>query len=430
MATNQLLTLKSVWLPQGRDLCPHQADGVNKLSNPFSLQHLPYGIVNFGESTPHVCVRYDNLAISLSRLCSEKILVIDELDESVFKSTNLNGLVGLPANKTVELRSRLQELISQGRHEHKDVSLSLKPYPEEDPRVLCPLLPRDFVDFYCSRHHAFRVGCLFRGPENALPEQYFNLPIGYHGRSSTIFGSGTPVPRPQGISKGTPPRFGPSERLDYELEVGFVLRPHQGRLTPDQAWQKIFGVVLVNDWSARDIQAFEYKPLGPFLGKSFATTVGNWITPLEALEGHFMTNQDSDHEVLPHLFESAPHHIDLPITANLSKENGEILTVCRSNLKNLAWSPAQMVAHLSSNDTIISAGDLIATGTVSGPDNGSEACLLELTSGGKKPFSLAGNEQTFLKDGDSITLFGGHHGVGLAPCSGKVMPSPNGKQHD
>jgi fumarylacetoacetase len=230
--------------------------------------------------------------------------------------------------------------------------------------------------------------------------------------------SGTSVSRPHGIVKG--PVFQPTERLDYELEVGFVLRGQHGRLSPDQAAARIFGVVLVNDWSARDIQAFEYKPLGPFLGKSFATSVGAWVTPIEALDEWRTPNQDSTHEVLPHLLEEKPNHFEIPLWASLETGQGDSERICSTNLRNLAWSAAQMVSHLTSNGTVITAGDLIATGTVSGPEKGAEACLLERTEGGKQPLSVGSQERTFLADGDTITLLGGHPGVGLAPCRGTI----------
>ena len=391
------------------------------IQDPFSLKHLPYGIVDFQEEQPHLCVRYRDLAVSLEGLRRHKLLTVGE---EITRSRNLNPFLRLSPSHRSDLRARVKELLAADEHlEAPGATMKLQPYPLDDSRVLCPVEARDFVDFYCSRHHAFRVGCLFRGPENALPEQYFHLPIGYHGRSSTLFGSGRPIPRPQGIRKGEPPSFGDSQRLDYELEVGFVLHGHHGRLSPEEAWQKIFGVMLVNDWSARDIQAFEYKPLGPFLGKSFATTVGSWITPLEALKAWRCKNTDSAHQVLPHLAESEPHHLDLPLQADLTTAAGDTVTVCRSNLKNLAWSAAQMVAHLSSNGTIITAGDVIATGTVSGPEKGAEGCLLERTEGGKAPFSVGQEQRTFLLDGDTITLYGGHPGVGLGPCRGKVLAS-------
>jgi fumarylacetoacetase len=391
------------------------------IEQPFSLQHLPYGIVRFGR-TPHLCVRLEDQAISLYVLAESGLLKGLDLGREVTLADNLNPLIALDRKTHSDLRSRLLQILGRSDHLHlRDVARSLAPYPTDDPKTLLPLAPTDFVDFYCSRHHAFRVGCLFRGPDNALPDQYFDLPIGYHGRCSTVFGSGTPVARPHGILKGDPkPRYAPTERLDYELEVGFVLRGHHGALKPDQAFDQIFGIVLVNDWSARDIQAFEYRPLGPFLGKSFATSVGNWVTPLEALESWQQSNTDSDHATLPHLSETNDHHFDIPLSAVLTTADGTEQTICNSNLKHLAWSAAQMVAHLSSNGTIISPGDLIATGTVSGPDSGAEACLLESTSGGKSAFEIGDETRTFLQDGDTITLLGGHLGFGLAPCRGLI----------
>jgi fumarylacetoacetase len=395
---------------------------VNLTEDPFSLQHLPYGIVRFGRGRPHLCVRLEDYAISLDGLRRAGLLKPIQPAESITRAETLNPLLELPQETLSKLRERLLTLLGRGDYLNlKGAVKDLAPYPQDDPSVLNPLCPRDFVDFYSSRHHAFRVGCLFRGPENALPEQYFHLPIGYHGRSSTIVVSGTDIARPSGIVNGPPPVYRPSARLDYELEVGFVLRGHHGPLSPDEAWNLIFGVVLLNDWSARDIQAFEYRPLGPFLGKSFATSVGAWVTPLQALQGWRTSHRDSDHEVLPHLSESNRHHLDLPLTASIRTENGDELQICTTNLRHLCWSAAQMVAHLSSNGTVISTGDLIATGTVSGPEKGAEACLLERTVGGKEPLQIGSESRTFLAQGDTLTLLGGHPGLGLAPCRAKIL---------
>lgn len=390
------------------------------IEQPFSLQHLPYGIVRFG-AVPQLCVRLEDRAVSLFALAERGLLKGIELARDVTLASSLNPLIALPRETHLALRERLLKVLGRGDHLNlEQAAKTLAPYPADDPDTLMPLSPTDFVDFYCSRHHAFRVGCLFRGPENALPEQYFDLPIGYHGRCSTLFGSGTPVMRPRGIVKGEPPTFQPSSRLDFELEVGFVLRPQHGQLSPDRAFERIFGIVLVNDWSARDIQAFEYRPLGPFLGKSFATSVGRWVTPVEALEHLRRANQDSDHPTLPHLTETGHHHFDLPLSAVLTTAGGSERVICQTNLKNLAWSAAQMVSHLSSNGTIISTGDLIATGTVSGPEPGSEACLLESTEGGKTLLEVGNESRAFLQDGDTVTLLGGCLGFGLAPCRGQV----------
>ena len=388
------------------------------VENPFSLRHLPYGIVDFGEGHPHLAVRLNDQAVSLEVL--RRAGFLPELEASHSVAESLNPLLALPRQSHLELRSRLAELLRNDHLEARGALLDLAPYPQDDPRVRNPLRPGDFVDFYCSRHHAFRVGSLFRGPAEALPEQYFHLPIGYHGRSSTIQVSGQPISRPSGITSG--PAFGPTQRLDYELEMAYVLRPCDHPVSPDQAAELIFGLVLLNDWSARDIQAYEYRPLGPFLGKSFATSVGAWITPREALEAWSQPNTDSDHSVLPHLQESGHHHLELPLWAHLKGEEGQA-EICQTNLRHLAWSPAQMLAHLTSNGTLIRAGDMIASGTVSGPETGAEACLLERTDGGRQPFQLGesqGSERRFLHDGDTVTLLGGHPGVGLAPCRARV----------
>lgn len=390
------------------------------ISQPFSLAHLPYGIVAFHDG-PHLCVRWEDQAISLERLRQAGRFSDLDLTPAHTTANCLNFFLGLSRATHHEIRKRLTELLAaKGHLEIPDCTRTLAPYPEDDPKVLCPVNPGDYVDFYCSRHHAFRVGCLFRGPDNALPEQYFHLPIGYHGRSSTIFVSGHSFHRPHGITSG--PQYGPSQRLDYELEVGFVLRASQGPKTADEAAELLFGVVLLNDWSARDIQAFEYRPLGPFLGKSFATSVGAWVTPWEALKTWTQGNSDSDHPVLPHLQESGAYHLDLPLSAHLTADDGQV-ELCSTNLKHLAWSAAQMVAHLSSNGTLIRAGDLIATGTISGPETGAEACLLERTDGGKRPLALdqPGAMRRFFHDGDTVTLLGGHPGVGLAPCRARLL---------
>lgn len=398
------------------------------VEQPFSLQHLPYGIVTFPDG-PQLCVRWEDRAISLERLRAAHLFKGIAIEMAHTQATSLNPFLALSRETHLQIRERLTQILSRGDHlKVKNSLLALAPYPQDDPRVANPVDAGDYVDFYCSRHHAFRVGCLFRGPENALPEQYFDLPIGYHGRSSTISVSGQNFHRPQGITSGasgsTGPSFGPSQRLDYELEVGFLLRPSDRPRTPDEAAELLFGLVLLNDWSARDIQAFEYRPLGPFLGKSFATSVGAWVTPWEALEPWFQPNTDSHHPVLPHLRESKPHHVDLPLFAHLEGEDGQA-ELCSTNLQHLAWSAAQMVAHLSSNGTLLRAGDLIATGTISGPETGAEACLLERTDGGKRPLALdqPGVERRFLHDGDTVTLLGGHLGVGLAPCRARVLPS-------
>lgn len=392
------------------------------IDDPFSLNHLPYGIVTFTGDT-HLAIRLKDEAISLEVLREYGLLNLPELTQAVTRTTSLNPLINLPPSTLSHLRDQLGRALSQKIP--PQARCRLAPYPQDDKQVLSPILPGDYVDFYASQHHAFRVGCLFRGPDQALPSQYFDLPIGYHGRTSTLLVSGTPIKRPQGITAG--PCFGPTRQLDYELEVAFLLHPCSQPVTPDDAAKLLFGMTLLNDWSARDIQAYEYRPLGPFLGKSFATSIGAWVTPIQAFSRYLTHNKDSNHPVLPHLQEKAPHHLDIPLWANLDIGSAST-TLCKTSLRHLAWSAAQMVAHLTSNGTIIRPGDLIATGTISGPQTGSQACLLERTSAGKHPFAVGASTRTFLEDGDTITLLGGYPGLGLAPCRGQIIPAAIGKE--
>jgi fumarylacetoacetase len=286
----------------------------------------------------------------------------------------------------------------------------------------------DYTDFYASRDHATNVGTMLRGPENALPASWLHLPIGYHGRASSIVISGTPIRRPCGQARpanAEAPVFGPSRSLDYELEVAAVVGPgnHLGHPIPvGLAEDHLFGLVLLNDWSARDIQAWEYVPLGPFLGKNFATSISPWIVPLAALEPFRCAGPKQEPEPFPYLAQKGPGAFDIVLEATL---NGERITA--SNFRHLYWSLAQMVAHHTCGGCNLQPGDLLATGTVSGPTPESRGCLLELTWRGSQPLTLAdGQTRTFLQDGDTLTLSGYAQGegyrVGFGSVSGQIQP--------
>jgi fumarylacetoacetase len=273
-----------------------------------------------------------------------------------------------------------------------------------------PVLPftvADYVDFYSSLEHATNLGRMFRPDADPLLPNWRHLPVGYHGRAGTVVVSGTPVRRPQGqtLPPGADaPTFGPSARLDFELELGFVVgtASRHGEPVPAGAFRDhVFGVVLVNDWSARDIQAWEYAPLGPFLGKSFATSISAWVTPLALLEDRRVAPPPQEPEPLPHLRVFEDWALDLPLEVEL---NGTVIS--RGNARGLYWTMPQQLAHATSNGASIRTGDLMASGTISGADRGTEGSLIELTVNGREPLRLGGVERTFLEDGDEVVLRG------------------------
>ncbi len=295
--------------------------------------------------------------------------------------------------------------------------------PVADVELLLPVAVADYVDFYSSIEHATNLGRLFRPGGDALLPNWRELPVGYHGRAGTVVVSGTDVVRPSGQRKppdAERPVFGPSVRLDIELELGFVVATPSALGEPvpvERALDHLFGCVLVNDWSARDLQAWEYVPLGPFLGKSFATSVSPWVVPLDALAGARVDLPPQEPEPLPYLRE-APWAYDLALEVEL---NGTV--VSRTSARNLYWSVAQQVAHLTVNGASLRTGDLLATGTISGPEPSARGSLIELTWNGAEPLTLAdGSRRTFLEDGDEVVLRGRGPGVDLGEVRGRITP--------
>jgi fumarylacetoacetase len=299
--------------------------------------------------------------------------------------------------------------------------------------LLRPVDPPDYVDFYSSLEHAENLGRMFRPGADPLPENWRWLPAGYHGRSGSVVVSGTPVRRPCGQlppGPGERPAFGPSRALDFELELGFVTGdgPPLGEPLPvDGAEEVIFGVALVNDWSARDIQRWEYQPLGPFLGKSFATSIAAWVTPLEALAACRATPPPQDPPPLSYLRASEPWALDLELSVALEPGGGPETTIARTNARGLYWTMAQQLAHATAGGAAVRAGDLYASGTISGASPGSYGSLIELSRGGREPVALAGGDsRAFVEDGDTVVLRGrsgaGPH-VELAEVRGTVVPA-------
>jgi fumarylacetoacetase len=290
--------------------------------------------------------------------------------------------------------------------------------PVEQPQLGMPFEVADYVDFYSSLHHATNLGRMFRpGAEPLLPN-WRHLPVGYHGRSGTVVPTGSVIPRPTGQHPGG--AFGPSRRLDIELEAGFVIGTPSRRGEPvpiDRALDHVFGMVLVNDWSARDIQAWEYQPLGPFLGKSFATSISAWVVPIEELLDRRVPTEPQEPEPLPYLREE-PWAFDIPLEVEL---NGSV--VARSNTRHLYWSINQQIAHLTVNGASLRTGDLLATGTISGPQREQYGSLIELSSNGDEPIELPGGERrSFLEDGDEVAL----RGEPLGEVRGRIAPAGEG----
>jgi fumarylacetoacetase len=292
-------------------------------------------------------------------------------------------------------------------------------------RVHLPFEVGDYVDFYSSLEHATNLGRLFRPDAEPLLPNWRHLPVAYHGRAGTVVVSGTPVVRPCGQAKApddADPGFGPSSRLDLELELGFVVGvgSEHGRPIPLAAFREhVFGVVLVNDWSARDLQAWEYQPLGPFLGKSFATSISTWVTPLALLEDRFVSGPEQEPEPLPYLRTTGDWGLDVDLEVELS---GTV--VARTNARGLYWTMPQQLAHATVNGASVRTGDLFASGTISGPDRGTEGSLIELTGNGAHPLRLGdGSTRTFLEDGDEVVLRGRAGEIELGEVRGTILPA-------
>ena len=395
----------------------------------FGLNHLPYtAFLNEAAVGRRLGVGVGACVLDLAAVTD----VLPELVRDAVREPYLNGLLALGPEAWAELRAALQFLLSRENKDRRLLESAL--LPMRGLRLEVPCAIGDYTDFYASRDHARRVGELFR-PEKPLLDNYDWVPIAYHGRASSIVASGTPVRRPHGQARGSAgvPAFGPTERLDYELELGYWIGQGNALGEPlpvGEAEERIFGVSLLNDWSARDVQAWEYQPLGPFLGKSFCTTVSPWITPLAAVEGCRVG--PVEHEVLPYLQGPAKGvglQVEAYLSTAVSRAAGlEPMRVSAGNAGGMWWTPAQMVAHHTSNGCNLRAGDLLGSGTISGASLESAGCLLELTRNGQEPITLANGEtRRWLEDGDEITLRGwcqpaDELPIRLGECSGRVTP--------
>jgi fumarylacetoacetase len=381
----------------------------------FGLDNLPYGAVARAGAEPELAVRVGDGALLLGALERDGLLAPSGLPPGTLSGPVLNPLLALGRTAWSALRARLRELLAQG-------AVAPVPLAGLEPRL--PLAVGDYVDFYSSIEHASNLGRIFRPDSDPLMPNWRHLPVGYHGRAQSVVVSGTPVRRPRGqlppAEPGGAPAFGPSRRLDIELELGFVTGPPGSRIATDRAIDHVFGFVLVNDWSARDIQRWEYQPLGPFLGKSFATSISPWVVPLEALGPYLVSAPPQDPEPLPYLRTDGDWALDLALEVEL---NGSV--VARTNARGLYWTFPQQLAHATVNGASARPGDLYASGTISGAEPGSYGSLIELTWGGRDPLRLAdGSERTFLEDGDTVVLRGrcGER-VSFGEVRGTILPA-------
>ena len=388
----------------------------------YDVTNLPYGIFSAGDDEPRVCARIGDYVLDLAPLAASEMLE----GGHVFENHTLNAFMALGRPAWDNVRGWLTELLTDPGQRHL-----VEPFlvPLGEVRLHLPFDVADYVDFYCSIDHATNVGRIFRPDAEALLPNWRHLPVGYHGRAGTVVPSGTSVVRPSGQRKPADqetPTYGPSARLDIEAEVGFVVGSASRLATPVPTGalaDHVFGVVLVNDWSARDIQAWEYVPLGPFLGKSFATSVSAWVTPLAALDHARVDLPGQDPEPLPYLRVDGPGGLDIDIEVEL---NGHV--VSRPPYSSMYWSPAQMLAHLTVNGASLRTGDLFASGTVSGPEPGTRGSFLELSWGGREPFKAGTDERSFLEDGDEVVLRATAPGadgtrIALGEVRGRIEPA-------
>ncbi|MFS4436964.1 fumarylacetoacetase [Paracoccaceae bacterium GXU_MW_L88] len=391
-------------------------ESANAAESNFPIENLPYGVFSVGDA-PRCGVAIGDRIVDLAACEAQSLIDAD----GTFSQPALNGFMALGPKKWAETRAALQDLLKEGGNEETPTVAMA------DATLHLPIHVTEYTDFYASKNHAFNVGVLFRGPENALPAQWTHMPIGYNGRASSVVVSGTDVIRPMGQLKGEDgPRWAACERLDLELEMGAIVGQPSTmgeRLSVEDAENMIFGYVLLNDWSARDIQAWEYQPLGPFQSKATATTISPWIVTTAALEPFRSEGAERVNDLLPYLHEQKPGLYDITLGWSL---NGEMLS--KTNYNVMYYSSAQQLAHHSSSGCPMRVGDLLGTGTISGPSKDQTGALLEMTEAGKKPATLKnGDTRIFIEDGDEVALHGYAQGdgyrIGFGPCVGTVLPA-------
>jgi len=400
----------------------------------FPIQNLPFGIFECkGYKSAGVAI--GEMVLDLAGLQSQSFFDGIGLPDKIFEKENLNVFLALGRKTGRRVRNRISELLQEGnavlKNHHSVKSLLI---PQKEVKMCMPVQVGDYTDFYSSEQHAYNVGCMFRDPDNALLPNWKYLPVGYHGRASSIIVSGVPIHRPKGQQRPNdeePPVFGPCKLLDFELEMAFITcgeTPLGKSIPTGEAEDYIFGMILFNDWSARDIQKWEYVPLGPFLAKNFASSVSPWIVSMDALEPFRTPGPHQDPKVLPYLEYEGNKHFDINLEVAIQPEGSEEKAVTNSNFKYMYWNMAQQLAHHTVNGCNIKTGDFYGSGTISGPDPSQFGSMLEISWRGTKPVPMPdGSERKFILDGDTVIMRGYAEKrgirIGFGEVSTKVLPA-------
>jgi fumarylacetoacetase len=400
----------------------------------FPIQNLPFGIFKTKYLSAVAGVAIGNHVLDLVYLHENGYLDGLGLPSGIFNQKYLNDFFGLGRKMITAVRNRVSELLRHDNDELNAAAREIALIPMSEVQMLMPIRIGNYTDFYSSEEHATNVGSMFRDPKNALLPNWKHLPVGYHGRASSIVISGSNLHRPKGQVKPVEaelPVFSPSKKVDFELEVAFITCTETklgSSIATKQAEEHIAGLVLFNDWSARDIQQWEYVPLGPFLAKNFGSTISPWVVTLDALEPFRVNGPDQVPQVLPYLSYEGARNFDIQLEVYLQTDKSEATTISRSNFKYMYWNMCQQLAHHTVNGCNIQVGDLYASGTISGPSPGSYGSMLELTWNGQKPLQMPdGNERKFIEDGDTVLIkgFAEKEGVriGFGECKGKILPA-------
>ncbi|AUC54916.1 fumarylacetoacetase [Sagittula sp. P11] len=395
----------------------------------FPLNNLPYGSFRSDEGEPHCGVGIGDMILDVTRMEQDGLVQMED-EEEIFFYGDWTEFMTLGPAAWAAFRARITDLLAEDAPDAEALVDYMVPMAGTE--MLMPFTVAEYTDFYAGKHHATNVGTMFRGPENALPPNWLSIPIGYNGRASSVVVSGTDVRRPWGQLKAPDadlPVFAPCKRFDIELEMGAIVgTPSDRPVTVAEADAMIFGYVLLNDWSARDIQAWEYQPLGPFQAKATATSISPWIVPKAALEPFRCSTPERERPLLDYLEEPGPMLYDIALEVGLAPEGKAETVIARTNYNVMYYSSAQQLAHHTTSGCPMNTGDLLGSGTISGPEKGARGALLELSWGGKEPVTLdTGETRSFIEDGDTLTLRGHAQGdgyrVGFGACTGKVLPA-------